>query len=162
MTGALTAPMRRAVEPADEPILRALVLDARPELGLLPPAAREQMADLQLRAQRRQFAADHPEFCEELAFVDGAPVARIVVAPTEHVVRVLDVVVSSAHRRRGHGAALLRDVIAEAGRRDVRLSVRVDNVVARRLYESLGFGVADRSSQPDRLELAHVSTEACG
>jgi ribosomal protein S18 acetylase RimI-like enzyme len=53
-------------------------------------------------------------------------------------------------------------VIAEAGRRDVRLSVRVDNVVARRLYESLGFGVADRSSQPDRLELAHVSTEACG
>lgn len=59
---------------------------------------------------------------------------------------VVALTVLAAYRRKGLGEALLRALIAaaapEAGLRELWLSVRPDNLPARRLYEKLGFMLA--------------------
>lgn len=69
-----------------------------------------------------------------LAFVAGPPSAEAEV----HTIGV-----DPAHRGRGTGRALLRELLtaADAGRATVFLEVRTDNDVARALYESEGFRV---------------------
>jgi ribosomal-protein-alanine N-acetyltransferase len=52
---------------------------------------------------------------------------------------VLTIGVTGAAQGRGIGTLLLRDLLAAAGARTVFLDVRVDNAVARRLYERHGF-----------------------
>jgi [ribosomal protein S18]-alanine N-acetyltransferase len=55
---------------------------------------------------------------------------------------ILNVGVAPAHRRQGVGRALVEQVLAalrDHGARLVYLEVRESNVIARRLYESLGF-----------------------
>ena len=64
--------------------------------------------------------------------METADVSRIAVAGTE--------------RRRGIGAALMRCIIAEAGRREcerVMLEVNERNTAARHMYESFGFKAID-------------------
>jgi len=55
---------------------------------------------------------------------------------------ILNVGVAPAHRRQGVGRALVEQLLAalrDAGARVVYLEVRASNVIARRLYESMGF-----------------------
>lgn len=147
---------RRPVRPEDEPLVRALVLEARPDLSLLPPEVRDEIADLQVRAQRRQYAEDHPSFREDVLVLDGQDVGRLVVAETDAYVRVADLVVAAAYRGRGVASRALTDLLAAAGGRPVRLGVATDNHPAQRLYESLGF-VPIGDQQAGRLELERRS-----
>jgi [ribosomal protein S18]-alanine N-acetyltransferase len=55
---------------------------------------------------------------------------------------ILNLGVAPAHRRQGVGRALVEHMLAalrDCGARVVYLEVRQSNVIARRLYESLGF-----------------------
>ncbi|MGH8880884.1 MAG: ribosomal protein S18-alanine N-acetyltransferase, partial [Stackebrandtia sp.] len=55
---------------------------------------------------------------------------------------VNNIAVRSVAQRRGIGAALLRDLLAEAVRRDadrIALEVATDNVAAQRMYDAFGF-----------------------
>jgi ribosomal-protein-alanine N-acetyltransferase len=71
---------------------------------------------------------------------------------------VLTLGVATAAQRRGIGTALLRELLAAAGRagaREVYLDVRADNPVAQRLYERHGFvriGVRRRYYQPSGVD----------
>jgi ribosomal-protein-alanine N-acetyltransferase len=108
-----------------------------------------------LRIEREVFADPWSEgaFWSELA---GVPETRYyVVAEDEgrlvgyaglfaagHQADVQTVAVAADQRGRGLGAQLLRDLLAEAERRDageVLLEVRADNEPAQRLYRRLGF-----------------------
>ncbi len=55
---------------------------------------------------------------------------------------LLNLTVAPAHQRRGHGGALLREVVAiarEQGARNLFLEVRPSNAAAQALYERFGF-----------------------
>jgi [ribosomal protein S18]-alanine N-acetyltransferase len=63
---------------------------------------------------------------------------------------ILNLGVAPAHRGRGVGRALVEGMLAELLGRGVRivyLEVRESNAIARRLYESLGFGEVARRAR---------------
>ena len=130
---------------ADEALLRALFVAARPDLALLPlpPEQLEAMVEMQWRAQRSGYAADHPAATDMVVERGAAAVGRVLVDPGPPVT-VVDVAVLPECRGQGVGEAALRTVLDGAAERGVptRLRVRPDNP-ARRLYERLGFVVVD-------------------
>lgn len=127
----------RAAVAADDPFLRRLGLDARPELQLLPP----QLVDLQIAAQRTQYLRNHPGALDEIVELDGEPVGRCWTADVEGELHLLDLAVRADRRRHGIGRAVLNAVVERAAVRGaaVRLMVWSTNADARRLYRAAGF-----------------------
>lgn len=129
----------RSPTPADEAFLDALYLDSRPDLGALPVPrsviegiARHQRA-MQLEDYARRFAAP-----ETWLVTDGElPVARVVLAGEAGALRVVDLSVALAARRKGIARCVLRALQDEC--ECITLRVRAANLAARRLYEGLGF-----------------------
>ena len=131
----------RAPVPADEAFLDALYLDSRPDLGALPVPrgviegiARHQRA-MQVEDYARRFAAP-----ETWLITQGElPVARIVLAEAEGALRVVDLSVAQAARRKGIASCVLRALQDE--HQHITLRVRTANLAARLLYERLGFAL---------------------
>ncbi|MGF6272436.1 ribosomal protein S18 acetylase RimI-like enzyme [Massilia sp. UYP11] len=129
----------RSASCADEASLDALYLDSRPDLGALPVPraviegiARHQRA-MQADGYARRFAT-----LQTWLVTDGErPVARIVLAGEGGALRVVDLSVALAARRKGVARSLLHALQDEYER--IALRVRSANVAARRLYEGLGF-----------------------
>ena len=131
---------RRPEAPGDATLLRQLVAEAKPELLLLDPVVREQLLDLQLRAQRRGYEAAHPAATYEVLVDErGEAIGRVVVIDTAAELRLVDLAVLAGHQGRGTGSAVLAELQERAGSRALRLSVRSGNVRARELYERRGF-----------------------
>lgn len=129
----------RAPSSADEAFLDALYLDSRPDLGALPVPrgviegiARHQRA-MQVEDYARRFAT-----LQTWLVTDGElPIARIVLAEAPGALRVVDLSVAPAARRRGVASRLLRALQDDCAR--ITLRVRSGNLAARRLYQGLGF-----------------------
>ena len=127
----------RPSDPRDEPFLRALWLESRPELAVLPEA----LVELQLTAQRQHYERLHPMSVDEVVELDGRRVGRCWTAESEDGLHLLDLAVSASRRRRGIGRAVL-DVLAGRAAvhaRPVHLAVWAANADARRLYAAYGF-----------------------
>jgi len=89
-----------------------------------------------------------------LADHDGAAVGHTFVLPAGERGHELAIFVASTHQHAGIGTRLLDSLLADGAARGVDrvwLTVRRDNVPARRLYESAGF---DRVRHPERDPLA--------
>ena len=140
MTGALS--LRPAVH-EDEPFLHALYLDAHPEFTLLPAAAADEVVTLQRRAQRAEYRAAYPTSVDHVVEYDGARVGHCWTSVGDAELRVLDLALLTAHRRRGIGRAILEQLLARAAASGtaLRLSVWRDNVPARTLYARAGLAV---------------------
>ena len=140
MTGALS--LWPAVH-EDEPFLHALYLDAHPEFTLLPAGAAGEVVALQRRAQRAQYRAAYPDSIDHVVEFDGAPVGHCWTNADDGELRVLDLALLTAHRRRGIGRAVLELLLAQAAASGaaLRLSVWHDNVPARDLYARVGLAV---------------------
>ena len=86
-----------------------------------------------------------------LVAVDGHRVAGYVIAHDgRDEGEILNLGVAQGDRRRGVGRALVADVLSALRSRGVRavyLEVRESNAVARRLYQSMGFGEVGRRSR---------------
>ena len=130
----------------DASLLRRLFAESRADLDLLPDGVRAQVLDLQLHAQRRQQEADHPGCRREIILYDGAPVGLLVTDRGAGSVHVLDITIAAAHRGRGLGTAILKELCAD--NIAVVLQVWADNTEARRLYERLGFTYDERTQPP--------------
>ena len=81
---------------------------------------------------------------------DGAVVGYVVAHAAADEGEILNLGVAPSHRRRGVGRALVERVLAllvQQGVRVVYLEVRESNAVARRLYQSLGFGEVARRAR---------------
>lgn len=96
---------------------------------------------------RMQFDAQHAYYQEhyrgadfQVVLVDGEPVGRLYLARWEGEHRIMDIAILPAHRNRGFGTLLLREILDEADRvgKPVSIHVEIHNP-ARTLYDRLGF-----------------------
>ncbi len=85
-----------------------------------------------------QFGAEH----DRIVHVDGRAVGRLFIAPVQGALQVVDIALLPAHRGRGVGTQLLRQVLQTAAGlgKSVQLAVLHGNP-AQHLYERLGFAV---------------------
>ena len=156
----------RAATDADEPLLFAVYAGSRAdELAQVPGTDEQRHAFLtqQHRAQHASYRARHPEgqfLVVEL--LDGRAIGRLYLARLAgNEVRVLDIALLPEWCGRGIGSALLGDILAQADREALLVSLHVEVWnPALRLYERLGFVEAGRNDVHLRLERAPATPSA--
>lgn len=134
-------------EAGDRAFLSALYLACRPDLGALPVprSVVEGIARHQEGLRDADYAVRHPHARSWLVEDGGGPVAWVLLARVEGGVRIVDLAVDAGRRRKGVARAVLRALQSEEAA--IELRVRAGNEVARALYASLGFRVADDQGQ---------------
>ena len=112
------------------------------ELAPVPwsPEQKEQFLRQQFRAQDHSYRNNYPGATFWIIVVDGIDAGRLYLHRQPKDIRVMDIALLPDFRRRGIGAALLQQVLAEGDEsgRIVSICVEFFNP-ARRLYERLGF-----------------------
>jgi len=145
----------RDVGAADEAFFASLYRSTRDDLLALPadPSVIDGLIAMQHRLQVAGYRNSYPQAVYQVLERDGVAVGRLVTVAVDGVIRVVDIAVLPSARRTGVAADALRHLQAQAAGigHAVALSVRQDNVAARRLYEALGFAV--NSEDDMRLEL---------
>lgn len=133
----------RPVEAADRPFLVELYGSTREdELARVQwdDGARRAFVEHQFAAQDAHYRANYPGATLDVVEVDGAPAGRLYVHRGPSDIRIMDIALAPAFRRRGIGTALLRSLMAEADGSGRKLSIHVEqNNPARSLYDRLGF-----------------------
>jgi ribosomal protein S18 acetylase RimI-like enzyme len=117
-----------------------------PDLAGLPKA----LVEMQIRAQRAQYAASYPSASREIVLIDNVPAGNLVLDRSPEEIRVVDVGLLPEFRGRGIGSSLISDLIKEG--KPIRLNVAIGNP-AHRLYQRLGFVEVGASSM--HLEMHH-------
>lgn len=133
----------RPAQAEDEAFLKALYASTRDDLQLAAPtpAMLELLMDMQWRAQSGGYRQSFPQAVNLIVEAQAAPVGRLMVDRSLVPWRIVDIALLPAARRQGYGAALLRALQKEATAAGamLALSVRLENLHARRLYAALGF-----------------------
>ena len=142
----------RPVDNDDEPFLFALfeeVQNARLNLSEVVPEARDVLIRQQFEAYREHYRTPEMDLTDRIIIVDGEPAGRMIILENSNEIRIADLVISAAHRRKGIATAALQGNIGEAvqSKRALRLHVaKFGDEDALRLYTRLGFvPVEDRS-----------------
>lgn len=137
----------RAMTDGDLPFVAALYASTRAEeLASTdwPAELKAVFFDQQHRAQHHHYRATWPDGEWLLIERGGEPIGRLYLARPDGVLRIIDISLLPAARGAGLGTAIMTDVLAsESG--PVELHVEASNP-ARRLYERLGFAVAEERS----------------
>jgi ribosomal protein S18 acetylase RimI-like enzyme len=137
----MTLSLRPEAE-ADEPFLRRLITGAiSQELGAdyWPEAMRNQLLEIQYSARRLPLRNRFPNGESNIVLLDGVEAGWFFVARLAEEVRLIEILLLPEYRGNGAGTALIRQLIATAGTRPLRLSVDARNTPAIRLYQRLGF-----------------------
>jgi len=133
----------RPITPEDQGFLYQVYASTREE-ELAPlgwdEAQQEAFLEMQFRAQHTFYQGQFRGAQFDIVLLNKEPIGRLYVDRREDEIRIVDIALLPAHRNRGIGSALLRDILAE-GQRDglpVRIHVEYFNR-ALHLYERLGF-----------------------
>jgi ribosomal protein S18 acetylase RimI-like enzyme len=133
----------RPVEAGDEEFLCALYASTREEeLAAVAWSAGQKAAFLrmQFEAQHRHYVERYPGARLDVILAGGEPIGRLYVDRWPSEIRLMDIALVPAHRNRGIGGRLVRELMAEAAAAGKRLSIHVERFnPALRLYERLGF-----------------------
>jgi ribosomal protein S18 acetylase RimI-like enzyme len=117
------------------------------ELARVPFSPEQKAAFLaqQFAAQSAHYAAHYAQATTDVIVVDGEPAGRLMVMRSDEEVLIVDIALLPAHRARGIGTRVLREIIEEAGDAGAKLTIHVERMnPALRLYRRLGFeAVAD-------------------
>ncbi|WP_114951782.1 GNAT family N-acetyltransferase [Sphingosinicella terrae] len=148
---------------ADLPFVEALYASTREEeLAATgwPAEMRRAFLTHQHDAQHRHYRA-HYEGAEWLILErDGEPLGRLYLVEWSREFRIIDISLLPRARGRGLGGALLTDILAAAAAAGKRVSIHVDvHNPARRLYERLGFTVAEDKGIHLLMEWAPAATD---
>lgn len=135
---------RRLETPDDEPFIRQLMIETlTDQLGARswPDEIRYRLLDDQYKIRREGFrvsAADRPG---TIVLVHGEPIAWYIAAEFDDEIRLVNLVVRNAHRHKGIGSAILRQLFfdSDSSGKRLRLSVAIENRRANELYTRLGF-----------------------
>ena len=137
----------RPMVDADLPFTAALYASTREaELAPIPWPAEAKQAFL-----AQQHAAQHAHYQQHYRGMDamiverrGAAIGRLYLYEMPAEIRIVDISLAPEARRHGIGAALLRDLFAQAAPRGKNVSIHVEkNNPARMLYARLGFTIVD-------------------
>jgi ribosomal protein S18 acetylase RimI-like enzyme len=136
----------RPVEEADRAFLLDLYASVRePELARVDwdDATKRSFVEQQFAAQDLHYRTNYPGATLDIVEVDGERAGRLYVHRGPSDIRIMDIAVAPAYRRRGIGTRLLETLIEEADTSGRKLSIHVEmENPARRLYERLGFAPA--------------------
>jgi GNAT superfamily N-acetyltransferase len=133
----------RSIVETDLPFLYRVYASTRSEeLAPVPWSEAQKAAFLtmQFRAQHTEYQRNYPGTDWLLVLRAGEPVGRLYLyrGDIEHC--VIDIALLPEHRGHGLGAAIMRDLMDEAGRAGKRLAIHVEKFnPAMRLYRRLGF-----------------------
>ncbi|MGB0101951.1 MAG: GNAT family N-acetyltransferase [Nocardioides sp.] len=153
---AVTQVALRPVTSADRVFLLGVYDDTRAaELAQVAwqPGQREAFVQMQFDLQDRQYREQNPHGCFDVIEADGVPAGRLYVDRRPTDIRIVDIALAPAFRGRGIGGELIRSLIREAveSGRSVSIHVEIHNPAAR-LYERLGFVVADERGVYRRMD----------
>lgn len=95
---------------------------------------------MQFEAQHSYYQANYPGARFEVILLDGAPAGRLYLDRRAAEIRIVDIALLPAYRRRGLGSALLRAILAAGDEAGLPVTIHVERFnPAMRLYERLGF-----------------------
>jgi GNAT superfamily N-acetyltransferase len=137
----------RPALPQDEIFLYDLYSAVRgPEFALAPvtPAQREQLIQMQFRAQMSAYTYAYPNSCYHVVLLDGKAVGRLWVAPAHDELQLVDIAVHPSLQRKGIGTVLIQRLQQEAAkaRLPIRCCVFRFNPGSLRFHQRLGFTIA--------------------
>ena len=146
----------RREQPGDEPFLFEVYAGTRAEelaLTNWDDNTRRQFLDQQFAAMRRGYAQMYPDGEFLIVSLGSERVGRMVIHRAAEAIRVVDLALLPAHRNRGIGTILMRQVCGEAAStgKPVRLCVLKSNR-ALRWYQRLGFAFCENRGIYDELE----------
>ena len=145
MTAAIataTVTLRRIVPADAEFLLRVYASTRNEELAPLPWLKQQKDAFLrqQFEAQSGYWGEHHAGADRAVVEVDGAPAGRCYINRGREEIRLVDIALLPEYRRRGIGASLIRDLLAEAASRGLPVTIHAEaGNRAQKLYERLGF-----------------------
>ena len=146
-TDKIEKPVLEKAREADEPFIRDVYISTRiDEFALLGWADAELRAflgmqyDFQKRSYEMQFPAAENSIIKNGA---GVRVGRLIVERKENEIRLVDVALLPEYRGGGIGGKIISDLIEEARRKKLPLTLQVlkTNEAAQRLYQRAGFAV---------------------
>ena len=95
---------------------------------------------MQFNLQHTQYLQNYRSAAFEIILVDNVPAGRFYVDRREKEIRIIDLALLPEFRNQGIGTAILKDLIAEADKKNLPLNFHVERFnPARRLYERVGF-----------------------
>lgn len=133
----------RPVLPEDRPFLERVYASTRTEeLAAVPWSEEQKSAFLrfQFDAQDHHYRLHYAAARFDVILARGEAIGRLYVERTPVEIRLIDIAILPEHRGSGIGGALLAELIAEARRERLPLTIHVERFnPAQRLYLRLGF-----------------------
>jgi ribosomal protein S18 acetylase RimI-like enzyme len=116
-------------------------------------AQQDAFLKMQFMAQHNAYDMQYTEADHSLILLDDQPIGRLLVARSSEWIHLVDIALLPAHRNRGIGAQLIKDLLDEAATAGlpVRLQVLKNNPAAE-LYERLGFRKTGESGMHFQME----------
>lgn len=145
----------RAEAESDYPFIVELFAEIRQdELAPVPwpEQAKREFLATQCRLQHDQYLRNYDG--AELLLIEhaGSPVGRVYVHAAATEIRLMEIALQGAFRNRGIGAALVRSLQQEAGRRGIGVTLHVEPAnPAQHLYRRLGFRLIENRGVYDFL-----------
>lgn len=138
----------RPVRPSDDELLRELYHSTREEeLAQVPWTTQQKQAfvEMQWQAQKKHYAAEHPEAVHVIICLEGIPVGRLYMDRSGDELHILDITLLPEHRNRGTGTYLLGQIMAEARNAGKPVTVFVETFnPSLRFFQRLGFSTAEQ------------------
>lgn len=101
---------------------------------------REAFLKMQFSAQQTHYSTYYKDTSHDIILLGKQPVGRLYVAREEDGIRILDITILPEHRNKGLGTPLIKDLMAEAARAHLPLSIHVEFYnPSHRLFDRLGF-----------------------
>ncbi len=133
----------RPITAEDEEFLYRLYASTREE-ELSPTgwdeAQKEPFLRMQFRAQDDHYQTYYANARFQIILFNGEPIGRLYVAHWKNEIRLIDIALLPAHRKRGLGSLIIKEILAEAAQTGLPVTIHVEKFnPALRLYERLGF-----------------------
>lgn len=146
----------RLAGPADRQFLDDLFHDTRSfiyEFSGAEDDYKRMVVEHQHSIRNTGYETTYPNAFDFIVEDAGTRVGRIQLDFANDVVHIIDVALISAARGKGIGEAVLRGIqrTATATGANVTLTCRHDNMLARQLYDKIGFELLERFPDADRM-----------
>ena len=137
----------RLATKADTPFIESLFHSTREVLYLAEQGIDyvRNVIEQQLELQNQGYAQQSPDAMTFIIDKQGSSIGRLVLDFGKNIAHILDIAFIREARGKGYGKSVIQAVqyIAQKQMLPVGLSVETHNLIAKRLYLSLGFSVAE-------------------